>query len=190
MKNLFPIIFLSLIACNNSNDINSKLKNSKNHILDFNAFTIETPETWKKVEEKGIDSYVGGIVIDEKDTLFFDLGWYSNKLNEDPPRIIERYMLEKVKIEDSTDLIIVENIRKIDFDKYRKQNIIWDTIDNYNAKIVFPIRPGIGMTGVYIDSLWGSEYAVDKFNLYGSNLKPENEKVLLKAIRTIKFNKK
>ena len=188
MKIPFYILLLFFVACENTNDKKSN-NEIQNHILDFGAFTIETPISWKKIEEKGIDSYVGGIAIDEKDTLYFDLGWYSNNLTEDPPQIIERSMLKEIDI-DTTDFIIVENIRKVDFEKYRKQNIKWDTIDNYLTKIVFPIRTEKGTTGIYIDSLWESGSAIDKFNLYGNNLKTENEMKFLKVIHTLKFKRK
>jgi hypothetical protein len=38
-----------------------------------------TPESYLSL---GADSYVGGIAIDEKDTIEFDLGWYSYDLTE------------------------------------------------------------------------------------------------------------
>lgn len=46
------------------------------------------------------------------------------------------------------------------------------------------------MTGVYIDSLWNAGSNRDRFNLYGLNLKPENEKSFLKVLQTLKFRKK
>ena len=52
-----------------------------------------------------------------------------------------------------------------------------------------PIKPGIGTTGIYIDSLWQAGSHIDKFNLYGTNLKPHNEKAVLAAFKTLKFNK-
>ena len=78
----------------------------------------------------------------------------------------------------------------VDPDKYRKNNVLWDTIDGRKAKIVYPRKSGIGTTGVYIDSLWVSGSQVDRFNLYGKNLKPGNEKKVLQALRTLKFRKK
>lgn len=48
--------------------------------MDFGNFTIETPNSWKQIRAKVIDSYVGKIAIDDSDILHFDLGWYSNDL--------------------------------------------------------------------------------------------------------------
>jgi hypothetical protein len=69
-----------------------------------------------------------------------------------------------------------------------KNTITWETIDGRNAKIVYPKQSGNGTTGIYIDSLWREgAVSVDKFNLYGVNLEPANEKVLLQALKTLKF---
>lgn len=159
--------------------------------LDFGAFTIETPVSWKQIKAKGIDSYVGKIAIDDNDTLDFDLGWYSNPLAEPEPYIVERRLLKDfMNPNDTADMIIVESRKGIDPDKYRKNNVSWDTIDGRKAKIVYPIKTGVGITGVYIDSLWVSGSDVDRFNLYGENLKPENERKVLEVLQTLKFRKK
>lgn len=156
------------------------------HTLDFGAFTIEVPISWSKLEAQGADSYVGRIAIDNHDTLDFDLGWYSNKLNDDPIIMDSNVFVEDAYTGDAT---LIPNPNKIDLDKYRKNNLTWDTIDGRNAKIVFPIRSGIGTTGIYIDSLWQAGSDVDRFNLYGVDLKPENEKLVLKTLKTLRFHK-
>ncbi len=157
-------------------------------VLDFGLFSIEAPVSWSKVKSKGVDSYVGGIAIDDTDTLEFDLGWYSNSLTEYYLPIIERDMLKRMGDVDTTEFIIVESRRNVDPDKYKKTNVIWDTIDGRRAKIVLPRQSGIGMTGVYIDSLWQSGDAINKFNLYGDDLKPENESLVIQAFKTLKFH--
>lgn len=183
-KFLTAIIVTGLTACSQTQpkgDIKT---------MDFGAFTIETPQSWRQIKEKGIDSYVGRIAIDDKDTLDFDLGWYSNTLTEYEPQIVERSLLQHMQQPDTTELIIVDSRKGIDPDKYKKNNVSWDTIDGRKAKIVYPRRSGIGTTGIYIDSLWVSGSDVDRFNLYGDNLKPENEEKVLQALRSLKFRKK
>jgi hypothetical protein len=179
------ILIVALTSCNQSR------RKDGTKTLDFGAFTIETPPSWTKIEEKGVDSYVGRIAIDEKDTLDFDLGWYSNTLTEDEPQIVERSLLQnRTQPVDTTELIIVESRKGVDIDKYKKNNVSWDSIDKRRAKIVFPRRTGIGITGVYIDSLWISGAGVDRFNLYGENLSADNERKVLASLRTLKFRKK
>jgi hypothetical protein len=178
---IISIISAGLISCS------EPITKGDTQILDFGAFTIETPNEWTIIKERGIDSYVGKIAIDEIDTLEFDLGWYSNDLTE----------YQEIKMGDGKTYYIssydtaysptlVDSVNK---DKVVKSNVIWDTIDGRRAKILSPIKPGTGTTGIYIDSLWQAGSDVDKFNLYGTNLKPQNENTVLAAFKTLKFHK-
>jgi len=163
---------------------------SKTQKLDFKYFTIQAPTSWVKVKQQGIDSYVGAIAIDNQDTLQFALGWYSNDLSEDKPMILERSVLKYFPEHpiDTSQFIMADNYKDVDFNKYRKIEVKYEIIDGYKAKIVFPRVSGDGKTGIYIDSVWQSGGDVDRFNLYGNNLKPVNEIRFLKAISTIKFH--
>jgi hypothetical protein len=185
MKIVSGFAFFLLVGCT---DI--KLKGDK-QVLDFGLFSIETPNGWTKIKERGSDSYVGRIAIDKTDTLSFDLGWYSNKLDEPEPTILNSSLIGSIDTStvDMNDVIFVKNGALVDPGKYKKNNILWETIDGRKAKIVFPRQSGIGTTGIYIDSLWQSGSAIDRFNLAGLNLKPVNEKSLLEALRTLKFHK-
>src|SRR4051812_40320399 len=132
MKIILAIFLLLLIGCKNG-----KSKTGKK-VLDFGSFSIETPVSWQKVKLQGIDSYVGRISIDAKDALDFNLGPYSNNLTEPEPQIIERSMLKDMDLIDTSEYVIVESAKGIDADKYKKNNVTWDTIDGRKAKIVFP----------------------------------------------------
>lgn len=177
------IIVLGLSACSQV-----KPKNDSK-TMDFGSFSIETPQSWSAIKKRGLDSYVGSIAIDDTDTIRFDLGGHSNKLYEYDPTILDSNMIESIDtyIVDTSKVIFVKNKMTVDPDRYRKNNVLWDTIDGRTAKIVYPRKPGIGTTGVYIDSLWISGSAVDRFNLFGENLKPKNEQKVLEALRTLKF---
>jgi hypothetical protein len=185
MKIIPGLLLLFIISC-----AVSKNKSDK-QTLDFGSFVIETPKGWIKINAHGADSYVGRIAIDNTDTLDFDLGWYSNKLDEHDPTILDSSMIGAIDTSKaySKEIIFVKDVRKVDPDKYKKNNVSWDTIDGRKAKIVFPRQSGIGTTGIYIDSLWPSGSNIDKFNLYGDNLKTSNEKLFLQALRTLKFHK-
>lgn len=163
---------------------------SRTKTMDFGLFTLEVPYKWQQVKQNGIDSYIGAIAVGNTDTLYFDLGLYSNSLTEPNIQVITREMIEENNL-DSSDFVVVNDIMSmnIDADLYRKQNVSWDTIDNRRAKIVFPRISGRGMTGVYIGSLWGNSSKV-RFNLQGSNLKAQTEQDLLKAIKTLRFHKR
>ncbi|MGB3107748.1 hypothetical protein [Sphingobacterium siyangense] len=182
---LFQISALTIlfVGCNDP---------SRTKTMDFGLFTLKVPYKWQQVKQNGIDSYVGAIAVDNTDTLYFDLGLYSNSLTEHNIEVITRQMMEE-SATDSSDYIIVKDMPILDLDLdadlYRKQNVSWDTIDNRRAKIVFPRISGKGMTGVYIGSLWGDSSKV-RFNLLGSNLKAQTEQDLLKAIKTLRFHKR
>lgn len=185
-KLLNVIIVIILFACNQS------VSKGDTKTMDFGSFTIETPHSWKQIKEKGIDSYVGAIAIDSTDTLSFDLGWYSNKLYEYDQAFLDSSMIGSIDTNfvDTDAVVFVKDRMRVDPDKYRKNNVSWDIIDGRKAKIVYPRQSGIGTTGIYIDSLWGQGSNVDRFNLYGENLKPDNEKKVLVALRTLKFRQK
>ena len=163
---------------------------SRTKTMDFDLFTIDVPYKWQQIKQNGIDSYVGAVAVDNTDTLYFDLGMYSNTLTEPNIEVITRQMIEENDL-DSTGFVVVKDLMSMnmDADLYRKQNVSWDTIDNRRAKIVFPRISGKGSTGVYIGSLWGDSSKV-RFNLYGSNLKTQTEQDLLKAIKTLRFHKR
>jgi len=185
MKIILVFLLILIIGCNDNKS------NTEKQTLDFGSFSIETPNGWTKIKAQGVDSYVGRIAIDNSDTLDFDLGWYSNKLNEYEPTILDSNMVGSIdtSMVDKSEVVFVKNRMQVDPDKYKKNNISWDTIDGRKVKIVFPRQTGTGMTGIYIDSLWQRGYDIDRFNLYGNNLKPTNEKLVLKALRTLKFHK-
>jgi len=112
---------------------------SRTKTMDFGLFTIEVPYKWQQVKQNGIDSYVGAIAVDNTDTVYFDLGMYSNTLTEPNIEVITRQMMEENDL-DSSGFVVVKDIMSmnIDADLYRKQNVSWDIIDNRRAKIVFP----------------------------------------------------
>ena len=181
MKTAIVLLTLFIISCRESRPKNDK------QTLDFGAFTIEVPNTWKKIKRKGIDSYTGGIAIDSVDTIGFDLGVWSNSLTEQPPVIWERSSFQFPKNFDTTQVVLVDDLRGIDPDKYRKQTLTWDTIDGREVKVVYPRKPGKGVTGIYIDSLRQTRSEIDRFNLYGIDLKSQNQQEFLKTVKTIKF---
>jgi len=100
--------------------------------MDFGLFTLEVPYKWQQVKQNGIESYVGAIAVDNTDTLYFDLGMYSNTLTEPNIQVITRPMIEEYNL-DSSNFIVVKDMMSmnIDADLYRKQNVSWDTIDRH-----------------------------------------------------------
>lgn len=152
--------------------------------LDFKEFTIQVPPTWGHVRIKGVDSYVGLIALDNGDTASFDLGWYSNTLDDES---IFVHGSDVHLVDEKGDLTFYGKADTVDIERLKKNKIKWTTIDGKRAKIVQPKLTGKGMTGVYFDSLWTKGSGTDRFQLNGTNLSPENERQLLIAIQTLKF---
>lgn len=78
MKQAVTICFLLLLlqtSCRDNNPV-------ANHILDFNAFQIEAPDTWRIIPGVGYDSQVGSLT-DGRDALSYDYGWYSYTLKDE-----------------------------------------------------------------------------------------------------------
>lgn len=59
----------------------------------------------------------------------------------------------------------------------------------FQGKLITPINKEFGTTGLYIDSLKGSEKDFNKttMSFYGRNLEEKTEKEFIEALKTIKF---
>lgn len=159
--------------------------------LDFREFQITVPSTWEPVKEKGIDSFVGRIALTGGDTISFDLGWYSNPLEEDVPYKVDEtnvYLLNDSESTSNSQMYeFYGNRDTVDLEKFHKNEITWSTIDGRKAKIIEAKIPADGMTGIYIDSVWRAGSGIDRFQMNGNNLTPDNQQKLLAAFQTLKF---
>jgi len=162
-------------------------------ILDFNYFSLEAPDHWVSISQQGIDSFVGGIAIGKGDTLHFDYGNYSWKLDESLDFYISNdsvYIPQKN--EDKNDTIhryvnkFYRLTKDIDWESLKKQYIFYENISDKKAKISVPKKIGNGFTGVYFENV-STKYKNKRLAIYGSDLGPENHRAFLEAIKTIKF---
>ncbi|MDR6487897.1 hypothetical protein J2799_002402 [Chryseobacterium vietnamense] len=159
--------------------------------MDFRSFTLQTPKDWSKLKGDAYDSNAGIIITKNNDSIFYDYGPYSNSLEQLSTPVISRKDLNELlkvnpKIDTALFIILNENENQEDF---IKSKIIYKKIDGSKAKILEPKQVGKGITGVYIDSLKTGSIGKIRFNLYGTNLKKENQVELLKAIQTLQFRK-
>jgi hypothetical protein len=187
MRLRFTIILLTLLSCTDK-------QRGETKTLDFGEFKIDVPLTWQQVKAKGIDSYVGLMTLDNGDTVSFDLGWYSNPLEEEYKFKVENgdvYLKNENK--SSSNLTFYEFYGKadtVDLERFKVNSVRWTSIDGKRAKLIRPKNTGTGMTGIYFDSLWVAGSGIDRFQMNGTNLHPDNERLLLKAFETLKFTKK
>jgi hypothetical protein len=184
MRLRLAIILLALLSCNDK-------QKSETKTLDFEHFTLDVPVTWEHVKARGIDSFVGHLKLDNGDTIMFDLGWYSNSLDEDYKFKVENgdvYLKnEKESTPNSVLFEFYGKVDTVDIEKLKVNKIRWKTIDGKRAKIVQPKETGKGITGIYFDSLWTAGSGTDRFQMNGTNLHPDNEKRLLQAFETLNF---
>ena len=161
--------------------------------MDFGAFSMKTPENWNYIKQRGIDSFVGKIALDKNDTLQFDYGLYSSKLEEDLGFIITKDSVftyeENEDKNDTVNSYVQKFYAKRDtlvIEKLYKTKSTFEVINNLKAKIVKPKKSGIGLTGVYFESTRPNGKGMS-FQISGYNLSEENEKEFLKVIRSLKF---
>ena len=129
-------IFVFLSACHTP-----KLGETK--MLDFGQFTITVPATWSPVKARGIDSYVGLIALDHEDTINFDLGWYSNSLEEDKKfmtRDGDFYVLDSISSDGVRNFALYGKADTVDIERFMENKTIWTTVDGRKAKILSPKR--------------------------------------------------
>jgi len=189
MRNrVYLIIFsLLLISCKPKSDFKT---------IDFESFEITVPQNWNEIEIKGMDSYVGGIVTDKKDTLIFDIGLYSGDVTKNNlPLVFDKktyaeFSEKKKELLKKTNHLVVDSLSgKIDFGKYLPQKFEIEKIDCFKAKFIRPTNEGVGTTGIYIDSLEGSSKKFDKRKMcfYGKNLSQKTESEFIKALKSIRL---
>lgn len=167
---------------------------------DFGVFSLKIPSSWQYIPQQGIDSYVGLIAIDSKDTLFFDYGPYSSNLISGT--LDEMFEMDTIPMSFEE----FENISSYYF-SFQEGNLRDSVhlkpylIERYKDTVIqhFPaikVNPkiiGTGKTGIFVDSIWYTEphdgiYRITKrFCLVGHNLSEINHKALLKAIASLKF---
>jgi hypothetical protein len=147
------IILISCFSCNNQRE---GVKT-----LDFKNFSLETPSSWDKFKLWIEDSDVGGIKLDKGDEVTFDLGLYSNSL-DDIDSLTHNF-----------EWIVIDGRKtKLVTPKHSGHGTVAIYIDSLRTKADF-----------------GEYSMVDSFVMGGDDLEPENEKMLVNAFKTLKFKK-
>lgn len=154
---------------------------------------MKTPEKWTYIKQRGIDSFVGKIALDEKDTLRFDYGLYSSSLEEDLGFIITKDSVFTYEENENRNDTVNRYVQKfyakrdtLDIKKLYKTEYTFEVINKLKAKIVTPKKTGIGLTGAYFENTSPNGKGV-RFQINGYNLSETNQKEFLKAIRSLKF---
>tara|TARA_R110000796_G_scaffold71409_3_gene162075 strand:- start:65085 stop:65642 length:558 start_codon:yes stop_codon:yes gene_type:complete len=155
-------------------------------LMDFEKFEMEVPSDWEIIQLKGIDSYVGGVITSEGDTLIFDLGWFSQDVEErDIAFEMDESYLENWKPNEEG---MIPNDSAFIRAYKPHHSYQYDSIDCFKVKFVTPLDTLGGFSGVFIDSLKVDGVDVTKFNFYGWGLSDRTEKEFIAALKTISFS--
>ena len=190
MKKYFVILFILLtISCNQSDY----------KTVDFGSFEITVPRNWKEYEIKGMDSYVGGLITNKKDTLIFDVGWYSGNLMRNPEILVyDKTEYAELSVNQKNQLkgvkyLIIDDYRTAKYNpkNYLKNKSTTDSIDCFEANFITPTNKGFGASGIYIDSLKGSRKTHNKTSMsfYGNNLSDSIQTDFFSALKTMRLKK-
>lgn len=194
IKNILRFILIVLLL----SGFNYRCNPSDTKLLDFEYFTINVPKAWEQIKLKGEDSYVGEIKIDADKVVYFDLGRYSNALNEDDDQ--EDYMIENgnIYLRDTPKVVkgksafsykYLDTATEANLKKVRQNKIYWINIDGYKTKLVLSKQSSNGITGIYIDSLWNAGNSRDRFMMSSYRLTEAQREELISAFKSLKFYK-
>lgn len=84
------------------------MQDPRSHVLDFGPFKLKTPSDWIIIDQDGIDSYAGALT-DKRDTLSFDLGWFSRSICNLDEEDIPNHKLAKDTVNGLIAYIIIPN---------------------------------------------------------------------------------
>lgn len=180
MRNLIIVytLFFFILSCGtNKSEFKKK--------IDFDVFEIEVPKTWEKLNIQGMDSYVGGIKTKNGDSVYFDYGKDTYKMDN----VLKVNNIKEFKELDSIGFDVEELIfskhPNIDQNQgtFHDEYYFYDTVDNYNVKFSIPKKPGMGITAVLFDNLPNN----NTLYIYARNINKVEQDKLIEAYNTIKI---
>jgi hypothetical protein len=168
--------------------------------MQVSFFTMEPPNQWRLVDTVSTFRTIGlsklyykkgHIAIGQNDTLNFEFG-FASRIPEEYRGIVLNgtdtlyYLTPDF---DSTMKKPTGDIPKGMLPYFISTTYSPITVNGKKALLHKPIKEGIGITGIEIDSLWSNNGIAENFVLYGINLKPSNQHELIEVVKTLKFNK-
>lgn len=180
------------IGCKSSTE--SPTNESKEYKTKY--YSLQLPVSWQIIKPSNIDAHSITQFVSDKDTITAEVSCYASNLAEYDPEILPKSVENKVDSDAiKTNYVIFvkdEEIKKgIDIDRYRKQNVVYvEKTNRYKVKLITPRKSGIGIMGMYCDSLGiDSTIGTLKMNMHGKNLSHKTERELERVIEGIIFLK-
>jgi hypothetical protein len=171
----FMIISLLFFSCNQKDNFKE---------FSFDGFSMFLPSSWKKIKVKGIDSNVNIIVTKNNDSIYFDLGQYSQEFNETNKVFSKEQIRKYDSLKMNTSGLHFSDTPEIDQAQgtFLKEYYYYDTIDKKIGKIKIPKKYKHGDTGIYF-----SKINKDELSIVAKNLNKEEQEILVESFKTIKF---
>ena len=155
------------------------------------VLVINLPGSVEFIEGVGIDSYVGYLIDNKKDTLYLEYGEKGviNSLHDISPPVFhisqKDSMIKRLGREPSTDEVLFSEYAEEDGEQkiFDSNYFMYDTINGIVVKIIQPKKRGNGITGLYIPKLKNGK----SFSIYGSNLDSTLHQKALMMFKTISY---
>ena len=169
------IISLLFFSCNQKDNFQE---------FGFDSFSMSLPSSWKKIKVEGIDSNVNIIVTKNNDSIYFDLGQYSQEFNETNKVFSKEQIRKYDSLKMNTNGLHYSDTPEIDQAQgtFLKEYYYYDTINKKVAKIKIPKKYKRGETGIYF-----SKINNNALSIVGKNLNKEEQEILVESFKTIKF---
>lgn len=184
---LFIIILLTLhfLSCGSK-----KAKNLESIPLQINGlFTMDLLQGSKLIDLKGIDSYIGLIVIPTlNDTLKIEIGktgiiadLYDKENMVVDVKEKDNFIKNLGYIPDGVSFSLIPEVDKQQ-NTFDRHYYLYDSTNGILKKLILPKIIGNGQTGVYVLNFKDST----SFSIYADNVDSTTNKILVDAFKSIK----
>ena len=182
------LVFSSIVIL-----FNSCLDRTDNEMATYSneLFSIRYPSEMV-IKDYSLTPFKGFQILDGVDTLFYSIGYVVSNLSEPMAEVFYIPDLNELDLDSNfmSDRVFFTARKNFDIDRYRKQNVFFDS-ESKNRKYTFPIDTTRGgMIGLYIDSIFWDGEEIAQFNAFVNNPLPGKNRTIFEALKTIRLQLK
>ena len=178
------VIFICIFVMSSCSNNDEKVERTS-----MTGFSIDIPAKWclDTNESNAIDSYVGKIILNTRDTLYFEYGKGIYNIVDPVKAIVpvsQKHYWDSVGMGGD---VIISNNPALDatLNIYSNEYYLKDTIDNIEVNWVFPKKFRTGKTGAYFFN--GKNK--NNMSIYSSNIEGDDIDLFVKMVKSVRFNK-
>ncbi len=160
---------------------------SNSQIMNCPGFIIQMPSSWRRSLDTS-DADTIQITIDDTDSFTINMRKKSKDIKSYQTLLVENVCIVETVDEENGGQILDETTFKDS--QVWESDIFPDIIEGLNVQCLIPKESGRGAIGVFFESSDSMNDQQFPFSFLGLNLKPENEKIFMEVVRTLKFNSK